>query len=63
MDLKNVDYAFPDCLASERLFDGHRLKKHSRAAVPRFHGLFQFLGVNVNHCQQLYTVYTIRHRT
>jgi len=38
-DLENVDDAFPDRLAAERLFDGHRLGKRGRAAVLGFHGL------------------------
>lgn len=48
LEVENVDYAFPDGLALECLFDGHRLDERGCAAVLGFNSLSELFGVYVH---------------
>lgn len=49
VNAENVDDTFPDRLAAERLFDGHRLGRRGCAAVLRFDGFLRLIGGQFNH--------------
>jgi hypothetical protein len=49
VELEDMHDAFPNGLAVECLFYGHRLDKRSRAAVLRFDGVLQLAYLDLGH--------------
>jgi hypothetical protein len=46
---ERVDYAFPNCLTAECLFDRHRLENRSGAAVLRFDRSLELVNLDFAH--------------
>ena len=46
---ERIDYAFPNCLTAECLFDWHRLENRSGAAVLRFDRSLELVNLDFAH--------------